>query len=176
MKKFIAAAILVGALVMLVGGTALAAGPTTPFWQGLVPSTSTETGTPPCGSLGVGAMPRGGAPEWAGNDDAVAELLGMTAEEIQAARLDGQSLAEMAAAKNVSEDALIDAMVSAREDAVAELVAEGKLTQVRADLMIENMREMTKTMVERSGVGPAFGDSTASGMMGQGMRGGRWNR
>ena len=176
MKRFIVAAILVGVLMALVAGTALAAGPTTPPWQGFGPTDGLQAGTSPCGGAELGSMTRRGAPEWAGEQDAVAELLGMTDEEIQAERLKGKSLGQMAAAKNVSEDALTNAMLSARKDALAKLVADGKFTQAQAELMVENMTARVKTMVERTDVGPAFGQGGARGMMGQGMRGGRWNR
>jgi hypothetical protein len=175
MKRLIVATILVGALMALVAGTALAAGPTTPPWQGSDPATGVQAVTPPCGAE-VGSMPRRGAPEWAGDQEAVAKLLGMTEEAIQTERLAGKSLAQIAAAKYVSEDALVNAMLSARKDALAKLVADDKLTQAQADLMVENMTSRVKTMVERSDVGPAFGQGGTRGMMGQGMRGGRWNR
>jgi hypothetical protein len=168
MKRFIVAAILVGALVALVGGTALAAGPTTP--------PAPAAGAYPCGGAGAGGMMGGGRPEWAGQPDEVATLLGTTEEAIQAERQAGRSLVEIAAGKNVTEDALIGAILSARKDVLAKLVADGKLTQEQAELMIQNMTARVKVMVERTGVGPASGQAGGRGMMGQGMRGGRWNR
>jgi hypothetical protein len=167
MKRLLVAAILVGALVALVGGTALAAETTTPP----VPA----AGACPFGAPGAGGMALGGRPEWAGQPDEVATLLGMTEETIQAERQSGKSLAQIAAARNVTEDALVNAMLSAKKATLTKLVADGKLTQAQADLMIQNMTTRVKTMVERTGVGPAFGQG-GRGMMGQGMRGGRWNR
>jgi hypothetical protein len=168
MKRFVVAAILVGALVAVVGGTALAAGPITP--------PAPAAGAYPCGGAGMGGMWGGGRPDWAGEPDEVTTLLGMTDEEIQVERQAGKSLAQIAAAKNVSEDALVSAMVSARKAALDKLVDAGKLTQAQADFMLQNMTSQTKTMVERTGIGPAFGQGGGPGMMGQGMRGGRWNR
>jgi hypothetical protein len=181
MKRFIVAAILVGALAALVGGTALAAGPVTPPGQGLGPAAGVQDSRAwPCGAAGAGGMMGRGAPTWAGEQDAVAELLDMTQEEVQAERLAGKSLAQIAVEQGVSEQDLIDAMLSAKKDALAELVAGGKLSQAQADLMIQNMADRVKTMVERTDVGPASGRGGARGMMGQGagqgMRGGRWNR
>jgi lambda repressor-like predicted transcriptional regulator len=117
-----------------------------------------------------------GAPAWAGEQDAVAELLDMTQEEIQAERHAGKSLAQIAEEQGVSEETLINTILNAKKDVLAELVDEGKLTQSQADFMIQNMADRVKTMVERTGVGPAFGQDGAPGMMGRGMRGGRWNR
>jgi hypothetical protein len=181
MKRFIVAAILVGALVALVGGTALAAGPTTPPGQGFGTAADTQaTGTCPWGSAGAGSMMRRGAPEWAGQPAEVAALLGMEQEEIQAKRQAGESLVQIADAKNVSEDTLISTILGAKEKILAKLVADGKLTGDQADLMIKNMTDRVKTMVNRTDVGPAFGQGGARGMMGQGagqgMRGGRWSR
>jgi hypothetical protein len=175
MKRFIVAAILVGALVALIGGTALAADPTTP--------PAPATGTCPYGAAGAGGMMGGGRPEWAGQPDEVATSLGMTAAEIQAERQSGKSLVQIAGAKNITEDALISTILNARKAKLTKLVDAGKLTQAQADLMIQNMTSRVKTMAERTGVGPAFGQGGRGtmgqgmgGMMGQGMRGGRWNR
>jgi hypothetical protein len=180
MKRFIVAAILVSALMALVAGTALAAGPTTPPGQGFGPGRFNDSANTPdtgvCPGMGAGGMARGGAPEWAGEQDAVAKLLDMTEDEIQAERQLGKSLAQIAAAKGVSEDTLIKTILRAKKDALAGLVKDGKLTEAQADAMIENMTDRVKTMVERTDVGPAFGRGGARGMMGQGMRGSRWNR
>jgi hypothetical protein len=180
MKRFIVAAILVGALIALVAGTALAAGPTTPPGQGFGPATGLEAGTYPCGGAGAGGMMQGGRPAWAGGQDAVADLLGLTQEELQAARLDGQSLVQIAEDQGKSEENLISSILNAKRDALVKLVADGKLTGDQADLMIQNMTDRVKTMVNRTDVGPAFGQGGARGMMGQGagrgMRGGRWSQ
>jgi hypothetical protein len=181
MKRFIVAAILVGALVALLGGTALAAGPTTPPGQGFLPAVDTQaTGACPCGGAGfgtgAGGMMRGGRPEWAGQPDEVATLLGTTEEAIQTERQAGKSLVEIAKGKGVGEETLISTILAARKATLTKLVGDGKLTTEQANLMIQNMTSRIQTMVERTGVGPAFGQGGARGMRGQGMRGGRWNR
>jgi len=71
-------------------------------------------GAHPCGAAGAGGMMRGGRPEWAGQPDEVATLLGMTEAEIQAERQAGKSLVQIADAKKVSEDTLISTILSAR--------------------------------------------------------------
>ena len=173
MKRFIGAAILVGALVALVGGTVLAAESVVPPVQGVDVQAS---GTYPCGATGAGGMTRGGRPEWAGQPAELATLLGMEEGDIQARRQAGESLVQIAAGKNVSEDTLISTILKAKKEVLAKLVDGSKLTQEQADFMIQNMTARVKTMVEREDVGPAFGQGGARGMMGQGMRGGRWNR
>jgi hypothetical protein len=177
MKRFIVAAILVGALVATVGGTALAAAPVTPPAPGFGMAAGIQAADAyPCGGAGAGGMMRGGRPEWAGEQGAVAGLLGMTEEQIQAQRQAGNSLLQIASTKNVSEDTLISTILGAKKETLAKLVGEGKLTSEQSDLMIQNMTDRVKTMVERTGVGPASGQGGARGMMGQGARGGRWNR
>jgi len=175
MKRFIVAVILVGALMALVAGTALAAEPTTPP----VPAAGVAAGTCPCGGagLGAGAGMRRGAPDWAGLPDEVAVWLGLSQDEIHDARLNGQSLAEIAVAQGKTKQSLIDTILAAKK---AKLVADSRLTQEQAELMIQNMTARVTTMVEREDVGPAFGQGGARGMMGQGagqgMRGGRWSQ
>ena len=99
----------------------------------------------------------------------------MTDEQIQAERLAGKSLAQIAASKNVSEDKLISTILEAKKADLAKLVAAGKLTQAQMDAMVQNMQTQVKTMVERTNVGPAFaqGQARPGGMTGQGFRGGR---
>jgi hypothetical protein len=173
MKRFIVAAILVGALTALVGGTALAAGPITPPGQGFGAAVETQaTGTCPCGGVGAGGMMQGGRPGWAGLPDEVAEKLGGQ-DAIHALRLEGQSLVQIAAAKGLDEQDLIDAILA---DKQAKLAADDRLDPDQVELMIQNMTDRVKTMVNRTDVGPAFGQGGARGMMGQGMRGGRWNQ
>jgi hypothetical protein len=198
MRRFLVIAVLAGALMALLAGTALAAGPVTPPAQGFgpgmgmhVPGTGTMT---PGAGMGRGGMTLApglrsgasagvgrGAPAWAGQPEEVATLLGMTAEQIQAERLAGKSLAQIADAKGISEDKLISTILDAKKADLAALVADGKLTQAQMDLMVEHMQTQVKTMVERTTVGPAFnhtegaqsGGQNPAGM-GQGSRGGRW--
>ncbi len=177
MKRFIVAAILVGALMALVAGTALAAAPVVPPVQGFGPgSSAVAPGTGVCTGIGAGGMARRGAPEWAGQPDEVATFLGMEQEAIQAKRQAGESLAQIAKDQGKSEDELISTILGAKKDVLAKLVADKKLTQAQADTMIQTMTSRIKTMVERESVGPAFGQGGARSNMGQGMQGGRWNR
>lgn len=180
MKRFILIAVLVAALAALLAGTALAAGPVTPPAQGFGPGMGLHTPgtgmTTPGTGMGTGGM-RGGAPAWAGQPEEVETLLGMTDEEIHTDRLAGKSLAQIAASlvPSVSEDKLISTILDAKKADMAALVAEGKLTQAQMDLMVGHMQTQVKTMVERTSVGPAFGQGQgqARSGMGQGFRGGR---
>jgi hypothetical protein len=163
MKRWIVVSILILVLAVTLAGTALA--------QSGTPPTS-DTGQ--CGGMS-GMMMQGGGmrdgdarggrgmPEWAGMDDAAEKLLGMTAAEIQAARLDGKSLAELAQAKGVSKDALIQAILDEHKTDLAKLVADGKMTQAQADAMVSRMQEQVKLMVERTGTGPMWRNQPGQG-------------
>ena len=192
MKKMITIAVLVGALAALLAGTAFAAGPVTPPAQGFGPGMGMHTpGTgmmTPGTGMGAGMMTLApalrsgasagvgrGAPAWAGQPEEVATLLGMTSEQIQAERLAGKSLVQIAASKNppISEDKLISTIIEAKTTDLAALVEAGKLTQDQMKLMVEHMQTQVKTMVNRTSVGPAFGQGQTRPGTGQGFRGGR---
>ncbi len=121
--------------------------------------------------MGMGA--RRGAPEWAGDNDDAASILGLTVEQLQAERLAGKSLVQIAASKGINEDTLIAKLLEVRKASVNELLSAGKITQAQADYMLSNMAEHVKLQAERTNVGrPAFaGQSPMAG-----TRGGRWNR
>jgi hypothetical protein len=163
MKRFIAVAVLAMVIASLFAVSALAAGPVGGRWA--------QNGAPqapnaacPMGGQGGGMM---GRPAWAGQPDEVATLLGLTAEQIQAERQAGKSLAQIAQAQGVSTDKLVETILSAKKAALQQAVTDGKLTQAQADLMVERMTAQVKVMVERTTTGPMGG----RGMMGGGMRG-----
>jgi hypothetical protein len=110
--------------------------------------------------------------------DDVSQLLGLTPEQIQEQRQAGQSLVQIAATKNVSEEALIKAIMAEKQEAVQALVAAGTITQDQADQRLSIMQERVKLAVNRTAVGPpdwagASGSGQNSngnkkGLMGQG--------
>lgn len=175
MKRFLLIAVLAAALAALLAGTALA-GQVNPPTQGYGPvagmrsQSADVAGT--CGMCGgagaMGGMMRGGALGRAGQHDAVAELLEMTAEDLQAERLAGRSLAEIAADKGVLVEELTEAILKARKANLDQLVVDGKLTSAQAELMLERMEAQVKVMLEQKVPGPMMG-------RGQGMRGGGRN-
>ena len=62
-----------------------------------------------------------------------ASTIGVTAEELRTALQSGQSIADVAKSKNVDPQAVIDAMVAAMNQRLAESVSSGKLTQEKAE-------------------------------------------
>lgn len=180
MKKFLAIALIAAALAALLATSAFAAGPAAPN----APTGQAGSGygygagkgihTPGTGlAQGAGVGARRGAPEWAGDNDNAASVLGLTVEQLQAERLSGKSLVTIAAAKGIDEDTLIAKLLDVRKATVAQYLAEGKITQAQAEYMQANMAEHVKTMVERSTVGrPAFAGQSPAVGTGRG----RWNR
>ncbi len=69
-----------------------------------------------------------------------AEVIGIDQTELVTALQSGQTIADVAAAHDVALEAIVDAFVAPRADALASAVAAGSLSQEQADLMLANMR------------------------------------
>lgn len=138
-KIWTAALVLTGILVISLASTAIAHGPI-----------NADGATQDCLGQGWG----GYHGQEAICTETVSDLLGLTAEEIQAQRHEGKSLAEIAAAQGVSEEALVETIMATKAEAVQQKVADGTLTQEQADLMLEQMEERTVEAVNRTNTGP----------------------
>lgn len=103
---------------------------------------------------------------------AMAELLGMEPAELEAARQDGQSLADVAASKGLTLDELISGMLDAHKAALADAVADGRITQEQADLMLQSMSDRILDRIDDTEVGPPA-DRRGHGRGGQGGQGGQ---
>jgi len=80
----------------------------------------------------------------------LAEFLGITAEQFRDARLDGQSIAQIAEANGKSRDEVIDFLVGQMEKDLAAKVEEGKLDQARADEILERFKERVGELVDQT--------------------------
>jgi len=78
----------------------------------------------------------------------LADALGISVDELQAAKADGQSLAEIAG-DNV--DALVDYLVAARTEQIDQAVADGRITQERADERIDGLEDRISDRIENGG-------------------------
>jgi hypothetical protein len=106
--------------------------------------------------------------------DVVADLTGLSTDEVAAQRADGKSIATIAEENGVESDAVVDEAMSLRKAALDERVADGTLTQEQADAMLEQMTERLGERVDTTEVGPPSwsGGQGRGGMGGgQGMRG-----
>jgi uncharacterized protein YidB (DUF937 family) len=80
------------------------------------------------------------------------EFLGVTEEELRTARQEGKTLVQIAADKGISEDQLIEHIVSEHQKQLDQLLADGKITQEQADKMKEHFtKEHVKEMINGQG-------------------------
>jgi hypothetical protein len=83
--------------------------------------------------------------------DAIANLLGMSQEEIQTERESGKSIAEIAQEKDITEQILVDSMLEAKTQRFQEAVTNGYLTLEQADERLEWMKEKIEGKMENGG-------------------------
>jgi hypothetical protein len=98
---------------------------------------------------------------------AVADALGITVEELEAARQDGVSLAELAG-DNL--DAVVDLFTTQATERVEEALADGRITQEQADERLDGLSDRIESRLESGG---GFGNR-GEGREGHGHRGGHF--
>ena len=133
----------------------------------------TPTATPPAACCGQGYGVAAGN-RWGGTSsalDSASKLLGLDAAQIAAERQAGKSLADIASEKNVSEDALVNAVLADRKAILDARVKAGTLTQQQEDYMLQQMQTQVKASVERTSVGPMGPQAGARQGVGLGSRG-----
>lgn len=101
---------------------------------------------------------------------ALAEALDLTVEEFEAAISSGERLSTLAEAAGVSMEELGEILMSFRSEAIAQALAEGKITQEQADEMLERME------LGGGRYGGKFGGHHGPGCEGGGMFGGPGGR
>ncbi|NLI11304.1 hypothetical protein [Pelotomaculum propionicicum] len=84
----------------------------------------------------------------------VAEFLGISQDDLRAARQAGQSLVQIAAEKGISEQQLLDYMLAQRTAQIDQLVTDGRITQEQADQHKQFMTERVQENINRTTVGP----------------------
>lgn len=124
-------------------------------------------------ALPPGGMHRGGPGHGAGHPGgrgpglagpaAVAEALGMTVQELREARSDGDTLAEIAAAKDISREDLVDRLVAAAEARLDEAVTDERLTAEQAQDRKDGLEQRISDLVDREPRGPGRGHGAGHG-------------
>jgi len=137
--------------LLLVGGLVLS-----------VSAAGTSTNNSPTGLLRQGIMAGQQRVQTALN--AVADLTGLSIDDIRSQRAEGKSLAAIADAKGISEQTVIDKVVAERTAALDQLKADNKITDAQYQSCVSNMQERIKTNIERTAVGPANGNQAGQGM------------
>ncbi len=147
-----------GLLTLGVVGTALAADPT--------PVPGGGPRGPVAGA--VDAVCQGAGWGFNAISETLQKLTGMKPEDVQAQRQAGKSVVQIAKEKGVAEDAVVKEVLAARKASLDEAVKAGRITQERADYMLNNMTENVKDGLNRTETGPR-GDTGRMG--GQSQRG-----
>ena len=94
---------------------------------------------------------------------ALAEALGMSLEDLEAALAEGQTIPQLAEAQGIERDDLHAALQAAHLEQIEQAVADGTLTQEQADRMSERMEQ---------GPQPGFDGPHRGPKRGHGMKGG----
>jgi len=81
----------------------------------------------------------------------VANLLGMTPDELRAERRAGRSLADIAAGRGVDQGALVQTLTAREQTRLADAVAKGRLTQEQADARQQRAQQFATQMATQSG-------------------------
>lgn len=116
-----------------------------------------------------------GCPAANGNYEAVASLLGMTAQEIEAQLEQGKSLVEIAAAKGVSEDKVVATILDPMKQYMQQQVTNGTWTQAQMDSHLKVAEQHVRQLMNVKGNDADYGGCGSNGgMMGSngGMMGG----
>ena len=129
-KVGIVGLLVVGALTLVMAGSALAQEPVPP-----------DPLDKQFGAWGRGGFDRFGGDRWT-MFDTMADALGLTPEGLFTELHAGKSLSEVAEAKGVDMEALRDAMQAARIEAIQQAVEDGTLTQEQADRLLERLENM----------------------------------
>ena len=99
--------------------------------------------------------------------EAASAALGMTPEDVRTALQGGSSLADLAKAKNVALQKVVDAIVVDEKAEVAQAVADGKLTQTQADALLAKVVEHVTAIVNGEHPAPPMGRGRHSDDHGQ---------
>ena len=98
--------------------------------------TLAQSGAAPMAAL----TERGGRPGGIGRGgmqlSTIATALGMTEADLRTELQAGKSIADVASAKSVSLDTIVNAVVTAEQARLQQAVTDGKLTQAQADILI----------------------------------------
>lgn len=106
--------------------------------------------------------------------DIVADLTGLSVEDVEARRADGETVADIAESEGVDPAAVTDGALAARKAILDEKVADGTIDQETADLMLERMTDRISERIdstETGGYGRGQGCGMGGGQGGRGMGG-----
>lgn len=126
------------------------------------------------GGFGRGMMMGGNQPMHEYMEEAVAEKLGISEEDLEAQYAQGLTMWQIAEAQGLTTDEITTLLTEARSEALAQMVADGVITQEQADWMESRSGTMMGAAGARGGC-PMFDGQTGQGGWGRGRRGGMMN-
>lgn len=103
--------------------------------------------------------------------DIVADLTGLSTDEVIAEREEGNSVADIAEANGVSSEDVVAEALSVRKEILDARVADGTLTQERADEILAQMSERLSDRVTSDEMGRPEGAGGGRGSGGRGAGG-----
>ncbi|MEM1332979.1 MAG: hypothetical protein AAGG08_05920 [Actinomycetota bacterium] len=106
--------------------------------------------------------------------NAIAQLLGMEAEDLREEIRGGATLADVATDQGVAVDTVVDAIVDSKQERIAAAVENGRITQAEADEKLVDLEERVTTRVNEGR--PERGDGEGQGFGPRGPRGDRGDR
>ena len=92
-----------------------------------------------------------------GGVSAAAQALGISEDELETQLRSGSTVAEVAAARGVDLQTVIDAVVAAQKERLAKAVTDGDLTQAEADQRSADLVQRVTDFVNGKGPGPGRG-------------------
>jgi len=100
--------------------------------------------------------------------ETAAEAIDISVEELIAQLQEGKSIADVAEAKGTTAEAVVDALVAAREDANEELISLDLMTETQSRLALDRYRAAAERLVEKAhnGEGPVPGRRPIRGFAG----------
>ncbi len=149
----------IAAGTIFVAAPALAQGSTT----ATTPNALTQDRGPRGGGMRGGAM----------HSAVIAKALNITEADLKTEVESGKSIAEIASAKGVSLDTIINAIIAGETEQLKQAVTDGRFTQAQADTMLANLKLTLPTQLQTKWVGMPQGAAGQGGQRGGPMAGAR---
>ncbi|MDO8568826.1 MAG: hypothetical protein Q7R57_08965 [Dehalococcoidales bacterium] len=115
-----------------------------------------------------------GCPVANGNYEAIANLLGMTSQELDAQLQQGKSLLEIASSKGVNEDKLVATIIAPMKEFMQQQGTSGAWTQAQLDSRLKLADQHIRQLVNAKGNSAGYGSGGCGGAGGM-MSGGGTN-
>ncbi|WP_017753451.1 hypothetical protein [Calidifontibacillus oryziterrae] len=86
----------------------------------------------------------------------IAEKLGMTADELFEARLEGKAIVDLLKAKDIDVDEVVNEIVAERQAQLIQMVKDKVITQYQMDYMLDMQKANIEAMIEVEGLGQGY--------------------